>query len=133
MLKDCCLPNVIQVKTRHSQARHASTSAWHTSPRCPCSTRIYEAILSYLRAQAACYGTKSARTCLLVCIGVAPVSKQVARHDGAAVSDAALVQLRQLQWGRWRGLEGALYLSAGQKCLQQKDCMSGGLMASRQG
>ena len=78
-----------------------------------------------LRHEFCCKG----RACLLVRIGIAPVSKQVARHDGAAVSDAALVQLRQLQRGRWRGLEGALDLGTGQKCLQQKDCLLKGQMA----
>lgn len=31
---------------------------------------------------------------LLVCKGIAAVSEQMARHDGAAIPNAALVQLR---------------------------------------
>ena len=54
---------------------------------------------------------------LLICKGVPAICKQVARHDGAAVADAALVQLRELQGWRGQWLEGTLYLGTRQEGL----------------
>ena len=54
---------------------------------------------------------------LLICKGVPAICEQVSCHDGAAVADAALVQLRELQGRRGQRLEGALYLGARQEGL----------------
>ena len=54
---------------------------------------------------------------LLICKGVPAICEQVPRHDGAAVADAALVQLRELQGRRGQRLEGALYLCTCQESL----------------
>ena len=56
---------------------------------------------------------------LLIRKGVPAICKQVARHDGAAVADAALVQLRELQGWRGQWLEGALYLCTRQEGLHR--------------
>ena len=56
---------------------------------------------------------------LLICKSIPSVSKQVACHNGAAVSDAALIQLCQLQRWCWWRLKGALIFSARQEGLQQ--------------
>jgi len=61
---------------------------------------------------------KEEGACLLICKGIPPVSKQVACHYGAAVSDAALIQLCQLQRWCWWRLKGALIFSARQEGLQ---------------
>ena len=56
---------------------------------------------------------------LLIRKGVSTICKQVARHDGAAVADAALVQLRELQGRRGQRLEGTLYLCTRQEGLHR--------------
>ena len=79
---------------------------------------------------------------LLICKGIPAIRKQVARHDGAAIADAALVQLRELQGRRGQWLEGTLYLGTRQEGLhtasrpQQKPhmdlifCIPGFILAS---